>query len=71
MKWVNFSEKKPETNDFVLMLTDNGNMTVGGVSVAGSVFIGNPFIGWEWMKDCDIESITHWMPLPEPPQCEQ
>lgn len=71
MKWIDMSKRKPETNELVLLFTECGEIIVGGMAIGGTMYSGNPFVAWDWIENHDIKSISHWMPLPEPPQCEQ
>jgi Protein of unknown function (DUF551) len=71
MKWISVKDRLPKESleDFILF-------TDGKVVLFGSYFDGNsyedeclwkPAIGWIH-KNADI---THWMPLPEPPEEEK
>lgn len=58
-KWVKFSERKPSLNQWVIVwrkeLREPFQMTWGGFSQIKELLIG------------DLNLLTHWMPLPEPP----
>jgi hypothetical protein len=57
MEWINIDDKLPEIDEFVLFCSsDNGYMGVDHIDKDM-----NPF---DWIN---MHMITHWMPLPEPP----
>lgn len=72
-KWIPVSERLPEV--FAPVLVKYLNYNDGGASptnVDTAVLLeGNVWYWWEGdLADCDDEvkcTITHWMPLPEPP----
>lgn len=60
-RWIPVTERLPEHNGFVLVITDNGTC--------------EPFVGWMrndkvWFANgfCIVNNVTHWQPLPEPPK---
>lgn len=57
--WIPVSERLPEENAPVLVLTVLGGMFVDFI-YGKSVVTGNPDF-----YELDIEDVTHWMPLPE------
>ena len=64
-RWISVSE------DFKPKITHGS-----GVMVLVAVDIGDGHImldvGWYWItRGFDDDRITHWMPLPEPPECKQ
>ena len=60
--WIPVSERLPEENAPVLVLTVLGGMFVDFI-YGKSVVTGNP-----GFYELDIEDVTHWMPLPTPPE---
>lgn len=60
-KWIPVTERLPEDDVFVLNCNDHGNIVIGKI-------IG----GTWWYKYFSYQGqVTHWMPLPEPPEeCE-
>ena len=59
-KWIPVTERLPERN-YNCLVADDGTIVYGYMN----------FIG-EWM-DClgdKLKYVSHWMPLPEPPECE-
>lgn len=55
-KWIKCSERMPEERDGFVFLTWNGRY------IGKELFLGGVF---QCLKP---EAITHWMPLPEPPE---
>lgn len=68
-KWISCSERMPEIFDSVLLAILSKNdygepayyVTIGGMK-NGSDF--ESYTG----DICECEKVTHWMPLPEPPE---
>ena len=57
--WVSVKDRLPENNDNVLIFS-------AGRSIGWFCVLTNT-----WMKGiAQIKGVTHWMPLPEPPQQE-
>ena len=61
-RWIPVSERLPKENAPVLVLTVLGGMFVDFIH-GKSVVTGNPDF-----YELDIEDVTHWMPIPEPPE---
>ncbi len=61
-RWIPVSERLPKENAPVLVLTVLGGMFVDFIH-GKSVVTGNPDF-----YELDIEDVTHWMPLPKPPE---
>lgn len=72
-KWISVEERMPEHGTDVLVLTAPGTLSLGQNCVVAEyihprmeksgVFI-NFYAGYD---DKNILAVTHWMPLPEPP----
>ena len=72
-KWISVEERLPEHGTDVLVLTAPGTLSLGQNCVVAEyihprmeksgVFI-NFYAGYD---DKNILAVTHWMPLPEPP----
>lgn len=72
-KWISVEERMPEHGTDVLVLTAPGTLSLGKNCVVAEyihprmekygVFI-NFYAGYD---DKNILAVTHWMPLPEPP----
>ena len=73
-KWISVEERMPEHGTDVLVLTAPGTLSLGKNCVVAEyihprmeksgVFI-NFYAGYD---DKNILAVTHWMPLPEPPE---
>ena len=61
-KWIPVTERLPEQNDPVLVVTKY--MSIGIDRLEGMVFDKPDF------RKLGVDSVTHWMPLPEPPKEE-
>lgn len=60
--WIPVTERLPETSDDVIIYLDKG--------IRGEVTIGFNAGDHKWYIDIGYEvenTVTHWMPLPEPP----
>ncbi len=66
-EWIEFDVARPEDHERVLMFRENGSMGVGSIIDRGD-YIRLEFNGtgkaWEYWNI----KVTHWMPLPEPPE---
>lgn len=54
MEWIGVEDRLPRIDQFVIWYSVEGNMGI-----------------WEIDKDDDmpwLKEVTHWMPLPEPPE---
>ena len=57
-EWISVKDRLPDTCVCVLVHYDDGNMLVDEIGSDG-----------EWIdEDFNCGNITHWMPLPEPPE---
>jgi len=78
-EWINFKDKQPNIYDFVLVFSLQEGSEPYSVSIArltddGWEFLAayndgsgiGAFTDLEW--PASSENITHWMPLPLPPQ---
>lgn len=59
-KWISVNNRLPE-DDIICILTDGVSDAIG---YRGKVF------GWHliWTDHLEESKVTHWMPLPEPPE---
>ena len=65
MKWVSVKERLPEVGQKVLACGVHKGMEVQ--QFHGAHFLRDGTCVWEW-KHNTIKTVTHWMPLPEPPE---
>lgn len=70
-RWIPVTERLPEEWEPVLVLTRSHPDAEGFVQTA--VYIGNPGYWRVTWNHCMLEynTVTHWMPLPEPPADEK
>lgn len=65
--WIPITERLPEMWAPVL-ITDGKIVTCAELSDTSRMWwTGHGFGGYEWEFDFEYEAVTHWMPLPEPP----
>ena len=70
-RWISVEERLPEPNRVVLVR----RMPVlggRGYTAVDHVLAGPPYDGGTWFEDLHTwkSFVTHWMPLPEPPEVE-
>lgn len=58
--WIPVAECLPESSQRVIVCRKDGKVEQG-------IFLG--VNGWWKVYGTNTKSVTHWMPLPEPPQC--
>jgi len=63
-RWIPVSERLPEAGHKVLVLLTDGAISIDFIH--GNDFLGNPDFYEYWVGD-----ITHWMPLPQPPEVQE
>ena len=59
-KWIPVSERLPEE--------DEGVVLVYSGDVEPAIMSGNIFLEYDKYEGWEINNVTHWMPLPEPPK---
>ena len=73
-KWVSVKDRLPELNKQVSLFDSNkgratqGHLCRNGVGDLQWSFIAVDNIGWGYYSDKAFGFITHWMPLPQPPE---
>lgn len=71
VKWVSVSDKLPEDERPVLTFMGYGGERVIGFQQIQSYFCFDPNPHWQYGGLLrDGQSITHWMPLPDPPRMD-
>ena len=55
-EWISVDDRLPKNSDNVLVCHNNGLVTT------------NAWLGSNWWFNNERNQITHWMPLPEPPE---
>ena len=69
MNWIKVTDGLPKKNKDVLVCTeDYGRSCLGFVMVA--IWDGERFIE-SWRGEEVLFGVSHWMPLPEPPEEEE
>ena len=61
-RWIPVSERLPEPHQYVLVFDANKNISVDFLTTSGNVE------KYFWL--CN-HPVTHWMPLPEPPEVQE
>lgn len=76
-EWIPVTERLPEeTQDFLVVL-DNGNIDIRLFNSKAEPWITyslmlNKFIVLDSRREWTVEyKVTHWMPIPEPPEAEK
>ena len=71
-EWISVQQELPKTG-LVLVVNDSGDITVGSHEIkhdGGCWRIGNDNVSWDYDFNHDYD-VTHWMPLPSPPDTTQ
>ena len=55
-KWISVEDRLPEQGEEAICIAADGDMMIG------------KYTEWGWMFPCYFEDLTHWMPIPEPPE---
>ena len=66
MMWINIKHKRPELGIGVLIYLNGGFITVGYRHKIKEEYFWQLFGDTEMIVNSNDE-VTHWMPLPEPP----
>lgn len=58
-EWISVKDRMPENHEDYLLIGHHNDCYIGHMDIHG-----------DWYDDCgiEIEGISHWMPLPEPPE---
>ena len=66
MEWISVKDRLPETDEAVITSSSNTKLALAFYMGVGRVLKE----GWWELVDGtveELEEVTHWMPLPEPP----
>lgn len=66
-QWIPVTERLPEEHKFVLIRQDEDRMMVA-VRIDGEWWYRYFAYDIDWWDETEQGTITHWMPLPEPPK---
>ena len=72
-EWISASEPPKKITNKVIVLCKNGYIGYGHYEdykckqTWYNLESGKPFTDWD-LEDCESYEVTHWMPLPEPPE---
>ncbi len=62
-EWIKCSDRLPKNSNDVLVLNDNNKMHVSCYFFSKNMYV------WEQRDDqIGLGNVTHWMPLPKPPE---
>lgn len=64
-KWIKCSEQMPEETDDIIVACSDG-IVISGISYSSRK--GFYMAALEYDSDVPIKDVSHWMPLPEPPE---
>lgn len=66
LEWINIEDRKPSGDDIDILVVSDGEVCFchHGVDSWGRDYYETPDV----YESEDIKNITHWMPLPDPPQ---
>ena len=55
-EWISVEDRLPEQGEKAICIDADGDMMIG------------KYTEWGWMFPCYFEDLTHWMPIPHPPE---
>lgn len=64
-EWIKCSERMPEETDDIIVACSDGTV-ISGISYSRRK--GFYMAALEYDSDEPIKDVSHWMPLPEPPE---
>lgn len=72
--WIKTSERLPEIEVDVLVVSNNGNVCLGFMGLFddnGLAWVIYEDVLYGWQHTYKPEKYPYWMPLPEPPEVER
>ena len=71
VQWIPVTERLPDNDDFVLVVASGqaGNIRLDNAFELGQLSMSEGWILEIW-PEWEDPKVTHWMPLPEPPEVE-
>lgn len=70
-RWIPCSERLPDSLDVVMVnITEVDGSPVMDMAYYNSNDSAAPYNGWQTNYFMVFGKVTHWRPLPEPPECE-
>ena len=71
VQWIPVTERLPDNDDFVLVVASGqaGNIRLDNAFELGQFSMSEGWILEMW-PEWEDPKVTHWMPLPEPPEAE-
>lgn len=68
-EWISVKDRLPDTFDDVLVYSNDCIISIAWRETEKRK---NGIVGWHWNSYCKrLGYVTHWMPLPEPPEVTQ
>lgn len=71
-EWISVKDRLPTTDDGGAGWSDSVLVrTIGGTTVVDILFwykLKDQLVPSRWLNVRNVDAVTHWMPLPEPPQ---
>lgn len=67
MEWISVKDRLPETGNDVLIVRTNPSFTTSGYMHHYGHWVITNLRGSSY-KESPLHKVTHWMPLPQPPQ---
>lgn len=64
-EWISVEDRMPEKDGYYLVVIDDTGISIEEFSKEKLAWLG---FDWENAEVFELIGITHWMPLPEPPE---
>lgn len=70
--WISVGDRMPELEQRCIIFTEAGDLLTGWRTeyCRGEAYwcFGHDCVSWDFEFNYDTGVVTHWMPLPEPPE---